>query len=300
MPPCDGCGTITDLPYRCTYCGGTFCGDHRLPENHGCPGLEDWDDPSGVFDSGFDATLSDDATSGASGLLQRLEIDTGPGGPLGYFRGNITFVFLALMWVVFFLQVITQTISPALMAYLFVLEPHAIHHVWTWVTSIFAHGDLFHIIINSIVLYFFGPLVERRTGSQAFAALFLVSGILAGVGQVGFGLLIGQPGPGVVGASGAILAIMGVLTVLNPQLRVLLFFFIPMPLWMLTVGFALFSVFVMVGAGLGAGDIAHLAHLIGLVLGLAYGKRLQRTGTSIPDELRLGGGPPGGPGRGRF
>ncbi len=27
------------MPYRCRYCGGTYCPDHRLPENHQCPGL---------------------------------------------------------------------------------------------------------------------------------------------------------------------------------------------------------------------------------------------------------------------
>jgi len=31
------CGTETFLPFRCPYCGGYFCIDHRLPENHECP-----------------------------------------------------------------------------------------------------------------------------------------------------------------------------------------------------------------------------------------------------------------------
>jgi uncharacterized membrane protein YkgB len=25
------------MPFRCPYCGGQFCGEHRLPENHQCP-----------------------------------------------------------------------------------------------------------------------------------------------------------------------------------------------------------------------------------------------------------------------
>ncbi len=289
------------MPYRCTYCGGTFCGQHRLPESHDCPSLEDWDDPSGVFDSGFDAGLRDESRPGSAGILDRLGIDTSPGGPLAYLRGNVTYLFLATMWVVFLLQhVVIGVFGGEAHDTLFVLQAAALQRLWTWVTAVFAHnpGSLMHIIFNSIVLYFFGPLVERRTGSKAFAALFLVSGVLAGVGQVGFELVMGSPGPGVVGASGAILAVMGVLTVLNPNLRVLLFFLIPMPLWLLTLGFAVVSVFVMVGGGIGAGQIAHLAHLIGLVIGLAYGKRLRDRGTSVPDQLRLGGGP-GGPGRRR-
>ena len=296
MPPCDRCGSATDLPYRCHYCGGQFCGKHRLPENHNCPGLKDWGDPSGVFDSGFDDQVQTGSGNGAS-VFDRIGIDTGPGGPLGYFRGNMSFLFLAIIWVVYLLQQLTLAVfGVSAHNAIFVLHTESILHPWTWVTSIFAHnpGGLMHIIFNSIVLYFFGPIVERKVGSRAFFALFVGAGIIAGLAQVSIGLVTGPSG--VLGASGAILAVMGVLTVLNPNLRVLLFFFIPMPLWVLTVGFAAISVFVMIGAGPGAGQIAHLAHLIGLVIGLAYGEKLRREGVSAPDHLQLGGGGPGGPG----
>ena len=36
---CQICGKSEALPYRCKYCGGYFCSDHRLPENHSCPEL---------------------------------------------------------------------------------------------------------------------------------------------------------------------------------------------------------------------------------------------------------------------
>jgi Zn-dependent protease len=35
---CDFCGKEEDLPFTCNYCGGTFCGEHRLPEAHACTG----------------------------------------------------------------------------------------------------------------------------------------------------------------------------------------------------------------------------------------------------------------------
>ena len=301
MPPCDRCGTVSDLPYRCRYCGGTYCGEHRLPENHACPGLDEWGDPNGVFDSGFDASTGTTNSPREASLLDRIGIDTGPGGPLAYVRGNVTFIALALMWVTFLLQhVVMAAFGGPVHDAMFVLRSEQLAFVWTWITSIFAHGSLVHILFNSIVLYFFGPLVERKVGSLKFSILFLAAGVVAGIAQVGVALLMGAPSA-VVGASGAILAILGVLTVLNPDLRVLLFFVIPMPLWVLTIGFAAFSVFVMLGAGIGAGNIAHLAHLVGLVIGLVYGHRLRQRGTSVPDELRLGGGrPPPGGGRGPF
>jgi len=39
MARCDYCGREVDLPFRCRYCGGLYCAEHRLPEAHGCTGL---------------------------------------------------------------------------------------------------------------------------------------------------------------------------------------------------------------------------------------------------------------------
>jgi hypothetical protein len=40
MGNCDYCGENVELPYRCSYCRGTFCSEHRLPENHNCTELK--------------------------------------------------------------------------------------------------------------------------------------------------------------------------------------------------------------------------------------------------------------------
>jgi membrane associated rhomboid family serine protease len=290
------------MPYRCQRCGGTHCADHRLPENHDCSGLEEWDDPSGVFDSGFDESLNDSSRRSADeGIAAKLPVDTGAGGPLGYVRGNVTFLLLALMWGTFLAQwVVLFTLGQGAFRDVFVLTYGHPLYVWTWITSIFAHGGFGHIAINSIVLYFFGPVVEDRIGSDRFVALFLVAGALAGLSQIGVGLLLNQAGGGVVGASGAIAAIMGVLTVLNPHLRIYLYFFIPMPLWIATALFAGYSVLMSTTGGIGAGNVAQIAHLSGLVLGVLYGYRQKRAGERAPEQLDFGGGGGGrgGPGRG--
>ncbi len=297
MATCDVCGTEVDMPYECHRCGGTFCSEHRLPERHDCPGLNQYSGSAGGgrFDSDF----------GSSGGRTTRSADTagfGPdpqGGLRAYVHNNMTYVFLVMMWLTFGLQLLVSSLQgPAVHDALFVLEPTALGQVWTWVTAIFAHGGINHIIVNSIALYFFGPLVERRVGSRNFAALFLGAGVVAGLAHVLFDLLTAGVGPGVLGASGAVLAIMGVLTILNPDLRVLLFFVIPMPLWVLTLGFAAISILISFGVGPGAGGVAHFAHLVGLLIGLAYGQRLKQQGVNVPNQMRLGGGP-GGPG-GRF
>ena len=41
MPNCVTCGTVIPYPFKCNFCGGTFCAEHRLPEAHACPFLSD-------------------------------------------------------------------------------------------------------------------------------------------------------------------------------------------------------------------------------------------------------------------
>ncbi len=294
------------MPYRCNRCGGNYCSEHRLPENHSCTGLNDWNDPDGVFDSGFDDSVNDDTRGGGGGLSDRLSSATSTGGPLGYVRGNVSYTFLAIMFVVFILEfVVLFTLGRGAFRDIFVLTSDNPEYVWTWVTSVFSHSPstFFHILGNGIVLYFFGPVVERRLGSKRFAALFLVTGMLAGLGQITFGLLIGDPVTGVLGASGAIMAILGVLTVLNPGLKVYLYFILPVPIWLLTFGYAGLSVFGALGTTNALSNVAHIAHLSGLVLGLAYGQYVKGEVRGPADELQLGGGMRrggGGGGRGPF
>lgn len=322
MATCDVCGKSVSMPYNCRHCGGTHCSEHRLPENHNCSGLQDWNDPGGVFNSGFDESVDGADASMTERITAKLPIDTGPGGPLAYFRGNVTYTVLLFMWVTFLLQNLTRlSLAPtgslqltveSSLTYrsIFVLTPQHPEYVWTWVTSIFSHGGLMHIAFNSIVIYFFGPFLSRYLRDRQFWALFLGAGILAGLAQVMLQIVQGGYLPwqgGVVGASGAALAILGVITILHPNLRVYFMFFIPMPLWVLTVGFAGISLLLVTGGGAGFGGIAHGAHLVGLLVGFAVGEYVKRTQTvSGPNQFQLGpggpgGGPggPGGPGRGR-
>lgn len=285
------------MPYNCRYCGGQFCSAHRLPENHDCPGLDKTDQSQGLFDSGFDTRVVTDESEDS--VLNRLGVDTSRGGPLAYVRGNVTYLVLLLMWITLLLQWFALVFGGwGLHDQLFVLSAEHPEHVWTWITSIFAHSpiQILHIVFNSIVIFFFGTLVERYIGSRRFAVLFIVSGILAGLSQIAIDVIEGVPAEmtGVLGASGAALAILGVLTVFNPQLRVYLFGVLPMSIWVLTAGIAAISVGLIATGQSDFGGIAHMAHLVGLVVGLAYGayenRRLDRR---PPQQFRLGGRPPG-------
>lgn len=304
MSSCDVCGKSENMPYQCHHCGGTFCAQHRLPEAHDCPGLDNWNDPDGVFDSGFNDSVDD--RSGSGGIADRLSLDTGPGGITGYFRGNMTYVFLGLMWITFFLQRLVIGLGGLqLHQALFVLTPQHPLYIWTWFTSIFAHGGFAHIAGNSIIIFFFGRIVEDYLGSNRFAALFIVSGALAGLSQIGFSALQGSPA-GVLGASGAGLAIMAFLTIINSDLRVYIWFLIPVPIWVITIGYLVLSVGGIFGAspGIMGGNVANMGHFAGLIIGLIYGVKMKGR-RKAPQQLDFGGGGrgpggPGGPGRGRF
>lgn len=43
MSRCQICGKIEVPPFRCKYCDGVFCGDHRLPPKHNCPSIRLWE-----------------------------------------------------------------------------------------------------------------------------------------------------------------------------------------------------------------------------------------------------------------
>ncbi|GAB7013805.1 rhomboid family intramembrane serine protease [Halolamina salina] len=293
MATCDECGKQENMPYECRRCGGSFCAEHRLPENHDCPGLE-WDDPVGVFDQ---AEERDAGSTGGSRLGVR---ERARSLWRSYVRNNATFVLLLLMWVTWIVQLGLRAFEMrGIEDALFVLRSSHPEYVWTWFTSVFAHGGIVHIAANSIGIFFFGQVVERRIGTKRFVGLFLVSGAVAGLAQIGATVALVGPtvSVGVLGASGALLAIMGVLTILNPGLTVYLYFFIPVPIWLLTIGFAGFSLLQGFGAFQGGGNVAHWAHLAGLGIGLLYGTYVQGQ-VEPPQQLQFGGGGPGGPGRG--
>ena len=156
MATCDVCGRDENMPYNCRHCGGTYCAEHRLPENHDCAGLGNWNDPDGVFDSGFDDSIDAETGGGrgrrrsAEGVLDRIGIDTGPGGPLAYFRNNLSYLFLAIAVLVFGLQYVLAPllgirlpppgVDPGTTTWgqIFTLSTAHPEYVWTWVISVVA------------------------------------------------------------------------------------------------------------------------------------------------------------------
>lgn len=114
-----------------------------------------------------------------------------------------------------------------------------------------------------------GPFVERSFGSRAFLRFYLVCGAAGGVVYTLLALLGILPVGPMVGASGAIYGIMAALTVMAPQMRVLLWGIIPMTMIRLVILLVIVS-FLMIAIGRNAGGEA--AHLSGLGMGFLYVK----------------------------
>lgn len=216
----------------------------------------------------------------------------GFGGVGGFFdrlEGQLTKHLLIAIVAVFAAEILVESLlGTAAFRRLFVLDADWWTKPWTLVTSVFAHGSIGHLLFNGIVLFFFGPLLERRIGTKRFFILVMAGGILAGLTQVTFYSTFLGDQRGVLGISGALMAVMGALTVLGPHIRVLIFFFIPAPLWAMMLGYAAIDLLGFIGGG---GGIAHLAHLTGLALGLAAGWRWRKQGLAFSKRrTRLQGG----------
>ncbi len=131
---------------------------------------------------------------------------------------------------------------------------------WTILTNIFTHVEIWHILANMVTLYFFGRFLTGLIGAKKLLIVYFCGGILGNI----FFMLLAPPFYTAIGASGAVFALGGTLTVLTPKLKVLVFPIpAPIPLWVAIIGgFIILSLFP---------GIAWQAHLGGLICGLLAG-----------------------------
>ena len=159
---------------------------------------------------------------------------------------------------------------------------------WSVVTYMFLHGSVTHILFNMIALYFFGPRVEGRLGSQQFITLYLLSGVSGAL----FSFLF-APGAAVLGASAAVFGVMLAFARFWPRERIYIWGVLPIEArWLVVIStvLALYSGFR--GSTGGVADFAHLGGYAGAFLYLKWLERMadaRRFSThavaSVPDKL---------------
>jgi len=156
--------------------------------------------------------------------------------------------------VMFILQSIIPSFTDS-----FVLNQSSFSEPWRFISAIFLHGGIIHLIYNLFALLMFGFILEKRIGSWKFLSLFLIGGIIANLIAVNFY-------SSSLGASGAIYGVIGCLTLLMPMLTVWAFS-LPMPMFVACIVWTIGDIIQTFVPS----DIGTIAHLSGLAVGLLFG-----------------------------
>jgi len=146
-------------------------------------------------------------------------------------------------------------------------------HAWQLVTFQFLHdttGPL-HIIINLVLLWYFGRQVESFLGRISFLKLYLWSGVAGGLTQVIIAKSFGDPAIALMGASAGVCGVIAAFAAIHWDQKLILWlaFVYPVPTrgkWVILIllGFCVLEWVV------GADNVAHAAHFGGIWMGLVY------------------------------
>jgi membrane associated rhomboid family serine protease len=178
--------------------------------------------------------------------------------------------------VVFF---VTAVVGRDLVFEWFAFQPgELILRPWGPVTYMFLHGDLWHLLSNMIVLFFFGPPLESRWGGREFLRFYFV----CGVGGVALSFLF-QP-DWVVGASAAMFGLMLAFAMNWPTVPIYVWGIFPVQARYL-VGFLFVITLWSAGPGAAGGGVAHFAHLGGFLSGFLYLKADWRPRRRTKDDV---------------
>ena len=165
-----------------------------------------------------------------------------------------------IMFIVFLVQLMIEGFTD-----LFVLNQIAWTQLWRFLTALFLHGSLLHLLYNLFALALFGSILEKLAGGRKFLSIFFISGILANIIAVNFY-------DSSLGASGAIFGIIGALIVIRPMLFVWAFG-LPMPIFIAGILWALGDLLGAIGflAGNPIDNTGNIAHLSGMFFGFMFG-----------------------------
>ncbi|WP_222917121.1 rhomboid family intramembrane serine protease [Natrinema sp. SYSU A 869] len=180
------------------------------------------------------------------------------------------------------------TAFAGVMGTFFVLAPPLTTNPWTIVTSVYAHSGLGHLVSNTLALLVFGWPVARATTRLRFHAFFAIMGAIAGISQVVLtGALAAMPfvpvaSTSVLGASGAVFALLGYLVTSN-RLSNGLASFVDIPDWLALLVFVGLAIAVTLATA--SPGVALIAHFTGFLVGAVGGRaRVLAVGSSARSD----------------
>ncbi|MBI4409512.1 MAG: rhomboid family intramembrane serine protease [Gemmatimonadetes bacterium] len=167
-------------------------------------------------------------------------------------------------------------VLPALGGWLAFAPSLVLLRPWTLLTYMFVHAGFWHLFFNLLGLFFFGPPLEERWGSNEFLKYYLVCGL----GGALFAFPFGFHGA-VVGASAAIFGIMLAFAMNWPDAPIYIWGIFPVKAkWLVGI---LAALALMSAVGGSRDGIAHFAHLGGFAAGFVYLK------LDLADRVQLAG-----------
>jgi len=199
----------------------------------------------------------------------------------GGHKPYVTYAFLVVNILIFIFQITlgAQGITDFLNTYGGIpAELSSGDDMFTLITSMFLHGGWMHIVGNMLFLWIFADNIEAIIGNVPFLMFYLIGGLFASTAHI-----ITDPDSmiPVVGASGAISAVMGTYMVLFPKSRIKMIFVVffstfYLPAFVFLGFWFVQQLFCGVGSittfgGEGGGGVAWWAHIGGFVYGVAAG-----------------------------
>ncbi|PVW13510.1 rhomboid family intramembrane serine protease [Marixanthomonas spongiae] len=182
-------------------------------------------------------------------------------------------IFLAVRLMAFFMGM-----APGQLTQWFVL-PEGFGSVllqpWSLLTYAFLHFGFFHILFNMLWLYWFGRFVLNLFSEKRFLTVYLLGAFFGGVLYVAthnvFPALKGSSA-GLIGASGAVTAIMVFIATYTPNTEVMIFRF-RIKLWHIALVLVLLDLVLLPNSDNAGGRLAHIG---GAIFGFVYAQQLQK------------------------
>ena len=199
-----------------------------------------------------------------------------------YEKPNLTY-FLILVFIIIFLLQIYYTlvngedfINELFYNYGFSFQNVLSGRVYVFLTSVFLHGDVSHLLLNMVALFFFGRVVEQGLGRKKFLLIFFMSAIVGNLAVLSSTLLgFGSAVIPTIGASAAIFGLIGTGMLVKPFEFVFYPYLIPVPLILVALIYTLYNIaelFIVIVEGTYS-NISYVSHLGGLAAGMAFGFR---------------------------
>ena len=157
-------------------------------------------------------------------------------------------------------------------------SPFGEFHSYQFVTYMFLHASVEHIVVNRFALWMFGRTLEYELGSKRFLIYYMVCGVGAALIQLTTAYLTGEMPIQLVGASGAVMGLLLAFGVMHPN-AVIMLLIPPIPMkakWFVVI-YGVIELF-LGWTGFG-GNVAHFAHVGGMLWGLLLLQWWKRNGT---------------------